>query len=169
MPHASIPARGARGCVKNATSPTRKIRDPLYTTFQKIFTIIRIYLKSEAPKALYSSHSFIVSALIRPKPKKTTAPPYPYILYPGVSKLSSRCGLPPNRHFQLINFSSLRSFVASRTLPSMGASSALLDAIRLISFASQPVVAASPLPLLFPGGKGISFIVLPPLGSGAKN
>ena len=43
---------------------TRKIRDPLYTTFQKIFTIIRIFLKSEAPKALYSSHSFIVSALI---------------------------------------------------------------------------------------------------------
>ena len=37
----------------------------LYTTFQKIFTIIRIFLKSEAPKALYSSHSFIVSALIR--------------------------------------------------------------------------------------------------------
>ena len=30
---------------------TRKIRDPLYTTFQKIFTIIRIFLKSEAPKA----------------------------------------------------------------------------------------------------------------------
>ena len=45
--------------------PTRKIRDPLYTTFQKIFTIIRIFLKSEAPKALYSSHSFIVSALTR--------------------------------------------------------------------------------------------------------
>ena len=44
---------------------TRKIRDPLYTTFQKIFTIIRIFLKSEAPKALYFSHSFIVSALIR--------------------------------------------------------------------------------------------------------
>jgi len=43
---------------------TRKIRDPLYTTFQKIFTIIRIFLKNEAPKALYSSHSFIVSALI---------------------------------------------------------------------------------------------------------
>jgi hypothetical protein len=43
-------------------SVTRKIRDPLYTTFQKIFTIIRIFLKSEAPKALYSSHSFIVSA-----------------------------------------------------------------------------------------------------------
>ena len=43
---------------------TRKIRDPLYTTFQKIFTIIRIFLKSEAPKALYSSHSFIVSALM---------------------------------------------------------------------------------------------------------
>ncbi len=40
-----------------------KIRDPLYTTFQKIFTLIRIFLKSEAPKALYSSHSFIVSAL----------------------------------------------------------------------------------------------------------
>ena len=36
----------------------------LYTTFQKIFTIIRIFLKSEAPKALYSSHSFIVSALM---------------------------------------------------------------------------------------------------------
>ena len=35
------------------------------TTFQKIFTIIRIFLKSEAPKALYSSHSFIVSALKR--------------------------------------------------------------------------------------------------------
>ena len=32
-------------------SVTRKIRDPLYTTFQKIFTIIRIFLKSEAPKA----------------------------------------------------------------------------------------------------------------------
>jgi hypothetical protein len=32
-------------------SPTRKIGDPLYTTFQKIFTIIRIFLKSEAPKA----------------------------------------------------------------------------------------------------------------------
>ena len=31
--------------------PTRKIGDPLYTTFQKIFTIIRIFLKSEAPKA----------------------------------------------------------------------------------------------------------------------
>jgi len=31
--------------------PSRKIRDPLYTTFQKIFTIIRIFLKSEAPKA----------------------------------------------------------------------------------------------------------------------
>ena len=45
-------------------SVTRKIGDPLYTTFQKIFTIIRIFLKSEAPKALYSSHSFIVSALI---------------------------------------------------------------------------------------------------------
>ena len=30
---------------------TRKIGDPLYTTFQKIFTIIRIFLKSEAPKA----------------------------------------------------------------------------------------------------------------------
>ena len=45
--------------------PTRKIGDPLYTTFQKIFTIIRIFLKSEAPKALYSSHSFIVSALKR--------------------------------------------------------------------------------------------------------
>ena len=45
-------------------SITRKIRDPLYTTFQKIFTIIRIFLKSEAPKALYSSHSFIVSALM---------------------------------------------------------------------------------------------------------
>jgi len=45
-------------------SLTGKIRDPLYTTFQKIFTIIRIFLKSEAPKALYSSHSFIVSALI---------------------------------------------------------------------------------------------------------
>ena len=44
--------------------PSRKIGDPLYTTFQKIFTIIRIFLKSEAPKALYSSHSFIVSALI---------------------------------------------------------------------------------------------------------
>ena len=30
-----------------------------------LFTIIRIFLKSEAPKALYSSHSFIVmSALI---------------------------------------------------------------------------------------------------------
>ena len=43
--------------------PSRKIGDPLYTTFQKIFTIIRIFLKSEAPKALYSSHSFIVSAL----------------------------------------------------------------------------------------------------------
>ena len=28
-----------------------KIGDPLYTTFQKIFTIIRIFLKSEAPKA----------------------------------------------------------------------------------------------------------------------
>jgi len=28
-----------------------EIRDPLYTTFQKIFTIIRIFLKSEAPKA----------------------------------------------------------------------------------------------------------------------
>ena len=49
---------------KKCHSPTRKIRDPLYTTFQKIFTIIRIFLKSEAPKALYSSHSFIVSALI---------------------------------------------------------------------------------------------------------
>ena len=49
--------------VKNVTSPSRKIGDPLYTTFQKIFTIIRIFLKSEAPKALYSSHSFIVSAL----------------------------------------------------------------------------------------------------------
>ena len=48
-------------------SVTRKIRDPLYTTFQKIFTIIRIFLKSEAPKALYSSHSFIVSALIKTK------------------------------------------------------------------------------------------------------
>ena len=46
-------------------SVTRKIGDPLYTTFQKIFTIIRIFLKSEAPKALYSSHSFIVSALKR--------------------------------------------------------------------------------------------------------
>jgi len=46
-------------------SVTRKIGDPLYTTFQKIFTIIRIFLKSEAPKALYSSHSFIVSALIK--------------------------------------------------------------------------------------------------------
>jgi len=45
-------------------SPSRKIGDPLYTTFQKIFTIIRIFLESEAPKALYSSHSFIVSALI---------------------------------------------------------------------------------------------------------
>ena len=44
---------------------TRKIGDPLYTTFQKIFTIIRIFLKSEAPKALYSSHSFIVSALTK--------------------------------------------------------------------------------------------------------
>ena len=32
-------------------SVTGKIRDPLYTTFQKIFTIIRIFLKSEAPKA----------------------------------------------------------------------------------------------------------------------
>ena len=42
-----------------------QIGDPLYTTFQKIFTIIRIFLKSEAPKALYSSHSFIVSALIK--------------------------------------------------------------------------------------------------------
>ena len=30
-----------------------------------VITIIRIFLKSEAPKALYSSHSFIVSALIR--------------------------------------------------------------------------------------------------------
>jgi hypothetical protein len=30
-----------------------------------VFTIIRIFLKSEAPKALYSSYSFIVSALIR--------------------------------------------------------------------------------------------------------
>ena len=35
-----------------------------YSTFQKIFTIIRIFLKSEAPKALYSSHSFIVSLLL---------------------------------------------------------------------------------------------------------
>ena len=46
-------------CIK----PTRKIRDPLYTTFQKTFTIIRTFLKSEAPKALYSSHPFVVSAL----------------------------------------------------------------------------------------------------------
>ena len=37
---------------KNVTvTVTRKIGDPLYTTFQKIFTIIRIFLKSEAPKA----------------------------------------------------------------------------------------------------------------------
>ena len=42
---------------------TEKIRDPLYTTFLKIFTKKKIFLKSEAPKALYSSHSFIVSAL----------------------------------------------------------------------------------------------------------
>ena len=41
-----------------------KSRDPLYTTFLKIFTKKKIFLKSEAPKALYSSHSFIVSALI---------------------------------------------------------------------------------------------------------
>ena len=56
-------------------SPTlfffHKIGDPLYTTFQKIFTIIRIFLKSEAPKALYSSHSFIVSALIRTVDQKS--------------------------------------------------------------------------------------------------
>ena len=43
-------------CQSVSQSPTRKIGDPLYTTFQKIFTIIRIFLKSEAPKALYSSH-----------------------------------------------------------------------------------------------------------------
>ena len=36
---------------QNCQSVTRKIGDPLYTTFQKIFTIIRIFLKSEAPKA----------------------------------------------------------------------------------------------------------------------
>ena len=52
--------------MKNVTSPG-KLEIPYrnYTTFQKIFTIIRIFLKSEAPKALYSSHSFIVSALIK--------------------------------------------------------------------------------------------------------
>ena len=43
---------------------TEKSRDPLYSTFLKIFTKKKIFLKSEAPKALYSSHSFIVSALI---------------------------------------------------------------------------------------------------------
>ena len=43
---------------------TEKNRDPLYSTFLKIFTKKKIFLKSEAPKALYSSHSFIVSALI---------------------------------------------------------------------------------------------------------
>ena len=39
--------------MKGHVTITRKIRDPLflYTTFQKIFTIIRIFLKSEAPKA----------------------------------------------------------------------------------------------------------------------
>ena len=52
-------------CQSVSQSPSGKIRDPLYTTFQKIFTIIKIFLKSEAPKALYSSHSFIVSALIK--------------------------------------------------------------------------------------------------------
>ena len=35
----------------NEKNVTGKIGDPLYTTFQKIFTIIRIFLKSEAPKA----------------------------------------------------------------------------------------------------------------------
>ena len=45
-------------------SLTEKSRDPLYTTFLKIFTKKKIFLKSEAPKALYSSHSFIVSVLI---------------------------------------------------------------------------------------------------------
>ena len=49
---------------------TQKIRDPLYTTFLKVFTKKIIFLKSEAPKALYSSHSFIVSALIRENSKK---------------------------------------------------------------------------------------------------
>ena len=48
---------------KIVTHLVAKFEIPLYTTFQKIFTIIRIFLKSEVPKALYSSHSFIVSAL----------------------------------------------------------------------------------------------------------
>ena len=42
----------------------KKSRTPIqYSTFLKIFTKKKIFLKSEAPKALYSSHSFIVSAL----------------------------------------------------------------------------------------------------------
>ena len=58
---------------------TQNWRSPIHTTFQKIFTIIRIFLKSEAPKALYSSHSFIVSAL-----KSTSLPSY---------SSSTKCGL----------------------------------------------------------------------------
>ena len=47
---------------KNVTSRAKlEIPYTLRSKFQKIFTIIRIFLKSEAPKALYPSHSFIVS------------------------------------------------------------------------------------------------------------
>ena len=49
--------------VTQKLSLTEKIRDPLHYVPKDTKKII--FLKSEAPKALYSSHSFIVSALIK--------------------------------------------------------------------------------------------------------
>ena len=69
----------------------------LYTTFQKIFTIIRIFLKNEAPKALYSSHWFIVSALKINHPPKYQSPytrsPYHHASHPLLSVISPVVGI----------------------------------------------------------------------------
>ena len=51
---------------KNSRSPIH------YVPKAQIFTKKKIFLKSEAPKALYSSHSFIVSALIRSGVQRST-------------------------------------------------------------------------------------------------
>jgi len=45
------PAHALLACAAGLRRHLIPASDPLYTTFQKIFTIIRIFLKSEAPKA----------------------------------------------------------------------------------------------------------------------
>ena len=107
----------------------RKIRDPLYTTFQKIFTIIRIFLKSEAPKALYSSHSFIVSALINLKLPKTQKAARCALL--GCVRCVMRCAIYNN-----LQFAHGIHEVVSDSLPDggdgvvLGEREMLLDALR---------------------------------------